>query len=171
MMKRIGDRPLTPAERQRRYRERHAERVKESQQRWLEANPERRKEVARNFYQRNKKSENARAMKWRAENPDAARKHRMDSHYRNYESDILRMAARRAKARAFLITAKDSRRIMSQPCAECGAGENLHLDHIVPISRGGLHSVGNLQMLCQRCNLSKNSQLTVEWRAKRLVAA
>lgn len=32
------------------------------------------------------------------------------------------------------------------------------LDHIVPVSRGGEHSIGNTQCLCRKCNLSKGAR-------------
>ena len=35
----------------------------------------------------------------------------------------------------------------------------LEVDHIVPISKGGITSVENLQTLCWRCNRSKGSKL------------
>lgn len=164
-MKRIGDKPMTAAERQRRYRERHADRVKASQQKWLAENPERRKEVVQAHYQRNKASENARAVAWRKANPDRIKEHRRGWHQRHREANIARMAARRAKAREYVVSDRDLRRIMAQPCAHCGSGERLHLDHIVPLARGGQHAVGNLQMLCQRCNQSKGKKVMTEWRA------
>jgi hypothetical protein len=46
-------------------------------------------------------------------------------------------------------------------CVGCGAspavtpGVTLHVDHIVPYSRGGLTAADNLQTLCDRCNLGK----------------
>lgn len=43
-------------------------------------------------------------------------------------------------------------------CNYCGAGGpgvELHADHIVPWSEGGLTSDGNLCVLCEPCNLSK----------------
>lgn len=40
-------------------------------------------------------------------------------------------------------------------CRKCGNEENLHCDHIVPISRGGGSDDDNLQTLCEECNLSK----------------
>lgn len=44
-------------------------------------------------------------------------------------------------------------------CAECTATEYLEFDHIIPWSRGGATSVGNLQLLCRRCNLAKGARI------------
>lgn len=45
-------------------------------------------------------------------------------------------------------------------CAACGVllGEGFHLDHIVPLARGGGGERGNLQLLCARCNLQKGAK-------------
>lgn len=47
-------------------------------------------------------------------------------------------------------------------CQICGAtqsdGVKLHVDHIVPIAKGGKTELGNLRTLCDRCNLGKGSQ-------------
>ena len=40
-------------------------------------------------------------------------------------------------------------------CANCGAGENLVLDHVIPIAKGGLSRLENLQLLCAECNRIK----------------
>jgi hypothetical protein len=44
-------------------------------------------------------------------------------------------------------------------CVECGATEYLEFDHVIPWSRGGATSVGNLQLLCRRCNLAKGARI------------
>ena len=44
-------------------------------------------------------------------------------------------------------------------CVYCGSNENLHLDHIIPFSKGGDTSVANLQLLCQKCNLEKSNKI------------
>lgn len=44
-------------------------------------------------------------------------------------------------------------------CRACGDDERpLHVDHITPRKKGGSNSEGNLQALCDRCNLSKGAK-------------
>lgn len=40
-------------------------------------------------------------------------------------------------------------------CRSCGATEDLEMDHIRPIHRGGKHSLENAQTLCHGCHLLK----------------
>jgi len=45
-------------------------------------------------------------------------------------------------------------------CRLCGAGPSdspLHVDHILPRSKGGSSEEHNLQVLCQRCNVGKSN--------------
>jgi 5-methylcytosine-specific restriction endonuclease McrA len=41
----------------------------------------------------------------------------------------------------------------------------VHFDHIVPLCRGGVHSIENLCASCPSCNLSKGKKLLSEWTA------
>lgn len=43
-------------------------------------------------------------------------------------------------------------------CGNSGDVEPLHVDHIIPISRGGRSDLANLQTLCQTCNLGKGNR-------------
>lgn len=44
-------------------------------------------------------------------------------------------------------------------CKECSATEDLTIDHIVPLQRGGMTIEDNLQTLCRKCNSEKGAKL------------
>lgn len=48
-------------------------------------------------------------------------------------------------------------------CLSCSSTENLTLDHVIPISRGGKDEISNLQPLCKSCNCSKGTK-TIDYR-------
>ena len=62
-----------------------------------------------------------------------------------------------AAVRARILTRDGSR------CRMCGISPNegaiLHIDHIVPVSKGGLSGEANLQTLCESCNLGKSNHM------------
>ncbi len=190
MPKLIGDKPLTSSERTKRWREKHPERYKESLRRSKENNPGAANAAGRRHYARNAESEKARSTAWREANREESRRHRRESYYRHRDENLIAMKewakknaakvrnyqhVRRERAienGIFSISDKDLNRLVSRPCAECGSVDRIEIDHIIPVSRGGTHGIGNLQPLCYKCNRSKRSRLTVEWRrAKSLVAA
>jgi 5-methylcytosine-specific restriction endonuclease McrA len=43
-------------------------------------------------------------------------------------------------------------------CRQCGSTQNLHFDHIIPVSRGGANTVANIQLLCGPCNRAKSAK-------------
>ena len=48
-------------------------------------------------------------------------------------------------------------------CFNCGSGENLTLDHHIPLSRGGQLERGNVSLLCSSCNSKKHNKLPEEF--------
>lgn len=51
-------------------------------------------------------------------------------------------------------------------CFHCGIDIILtgyHIDHWIPISRGGSNWIENLRLLCPTCNLRKHNKLPCEW--------
>ncbi len=44
---------------------------------------------------------------------------------------------------------------------KCDITINKHLDHHVPLSKGGTHTIDNVVWLCPSCNLSKNAKMPI----------
>lgn len=54
-------------------------------------------------------------------------------------------------------------------CVVCRTklGNGYHIDHILPLARGGQHQGDNIQLLCAACNLSKHAKHPVEFMQQR----
>lgn len=48
-------------------------------------------------------------------------------------------------------------------CAYCGTKGDLHMEHVIPISKGGEHHLGNIVPACQDCNYSKGRSEVEAW--------
>lgn len=72
----------------------------------------------------------------------------------------------KAKARALRKTQWWQRQIAKGVCYYCGTDiqpEELTMDHVVPIIRGGRSTRGNVVPACKTCNNKKKYLLPLEW--------
>jgi 5-methylcytosine-specific restriction endonuclease McrA len=79
------------------------------------------------------------------------------------EADINR---EKQKARELRATQWWKRRLAKGICHYCGrrfAAKELTMDHIVPVSKGGKTTKGNVVPCCKECNTEKKSKLLMEW--------
>lgn len=53
--------------------------------------------------------------------------------------------------------------VLGQACCYCGTRDRLTLDHVIPLSRGGVDCADNLLWACSRCNSSKGATDLMEW--------
>lgn len=104
------------------------------------------------YYSNNKDRLYQRSKKWAQQNPE-----KINNKYNRRRSRI-------ANAETFDIRDSFLIRLYSSPCVACGSRNKITMDHVVPISRGGRHSEGNLQPLCLSCNSGKCNKLWVEWK-------
>lgn len=44
-------------------------------------------------------------------------------------------------------------------CVFCGNKKELEVDHIIPIAKGGKHTMANFQTLCRKCNEKKSDEI------------
>ncbi len=76
------------------------------------------------------------------------------------------IAREREKARRLRRTHWWHQKIQAGVCYYCRrrvGRENLTMDHLVPLSRGGKSRKGNLVAACKECNTQKRYLLPVEW--------
>lgn len=65
------------------------------------------------------------------------------------------------------IFARDSNR-----CTYCGSIDGpFHIDHIMPVAKGGTDAISNLTVACAPCNLSKSDRTLQEWVTSRMIPA
>jgi 5-methylcytosine-specific restriction endonuclease McrA len=147
----------------------------EASRAWKAANRDAVKASGRAYYARNREAfaerylaarDRRRAKKtaymrrWRAANPEAIR-----------AIEWRRRHAIRNNPDSRRVTQMDWERLVGRfdgCCAYCGEkSDDLHLDHVVPVSRGGRHGIGNALPACPGCNQSKTNFLLIEWRLRR----
>lgn len=91
------------------------------------------------------------AIKWRKENPEKRKTILI-----NYS------AKRRSKEKEGDSFKKINQWLTSQVkiCYWCGLDckDNYHVDHYVPLAKGGKHITSNLVIACAKCNLTKNAK-------------
>lgn len=113
-------------------------------------NRERFLEYQRKRHEANPQRAVAAVAAWRRKNPDL---YRVQQH---------RYRARKANAGGKLSPNIVQRLLVLQRgrCACCGKrlGKNFHLDHIMPLARGGSNTDDNVQLLTQRCNNQKHAK-------------
>lgn len=106
----------------------------------------------------------ANAKKWRAANPEKARRIKRNNARR-------RRALESGSKRGYWITQRDRRRMWSSGlcfwCRKFVPPTERSEDHVIPVSRGGIHSIGNIVPACRTCNSEKRDLLPVEWRNRR----
>lgn len=135
---------MTPEQRQHRNAKKRA---------WSAANPDAVRKMAAAFHERNpgKRTEYRRA--WREANADRHREN---------------MALRRARRSGVHVQEIDRAEIIARDastchiCREICSPDEIHLDHIVPLSRGGEHAEANLAVSHAICNQRKGTRLLIE---------
>lgn len=134
------------------------------QRRWRKENPEKHKALWMSFYERNVESCRERARKYYYENREICiervtiyrrERYRNDPDFRSKEN------ARRRKYRKHLSDLMEDYAGMCGICGEDMFGlesdSDIHVDHIVPVSRGGTDDYDNLQPAHAVCNIKKGA--------------
>lgn len=116
------------------------ERCLETNRKWAKENPEKVRSYKRNYWLKNREKWRAYKRRWRALKQNSGGSHT--------DKDI-----------ELLFVSQEGL------CAYCSVelGDSWHVDHMMPLSRGGTDDPVNLALACAPCNLSKGSKTVEEF--------
>ena len=118
-------------------------------------NEERERESNRKWSNSNQEVVTKRTREWRQSNPERARFHELNRERRLHATPKELIPSNQALA--------DWKELYGQSCCYCGTTGKLSLEHIIPISRGGLHTLSNILWACKSCNSSKGNDTFIIW--------
>lgn len=144
----------------RRYVERNREKHAEATRAWREANPEKVRAMERKYREANPTASARAQRRWREANPDWNRR------WKKANASAVRRYANTRRAREAEVFIEEVNpdvvyEMHGGRCGICGEfiAEDFHVDHVVPIARGGQHGYVNVQPAHPFCNQSKGAKL------------
>ena len=159
------------------YRANNPEKVKAQNKKFREANPN----YAKDYHAAHRDSENLRGRLayWsnpakqslrkkldRQNNPERYRE-RNRRYAKNNQDKLneksLRRRAYKLNAKRYEVSKKEIWRLYNSKCFYCD-NKSETIEHVIPLSRGGDHGIGNLVPCCGFCNYSKAGRTVMEWR-------
>lgn len=113
------------------------------------------------YYQKNKEKKVAYYKTWRAANPSKPTDNVRQWRRAHPIERRLQSQARRAKTNGVKIIKEDIHNWDTRICGVCNEyiEDKFHIDHIIPLAKGGPHSQENLQLTHPVCNMSKGARL------------
>ena len=129
------------------YYQNHSDKIKLRNKNKRLADPVGAKEQDAKHYQNNIIARRAAIKKWKIKNPEKAKNH---------------CRIRRARKRNAIIEVFTTDQLIEKygnKCFYCITGNFEHLDHYIPLSKGGSHTLENVRPACQKCNNKKYNKL------------
>jgi hypothetical protein len=171
-------------ERVRKYRRENEEKYKDYNKKYHAENIEERRASNKEYRENNNEYEKERMVKWRKENTEHIQQYHRDYAIENKELikkytakwisenrnlTVLYQQKRRARKKQLPndFTVEEQKKVLEQfndSCALTGDKQNIHFDHVIPISIGhGGTTYGNMIPLRADLNFSKHDSNIFEW--------
>jgi hypothetical protein len=135
------------------YRERNRERISIVDKAWLERNRERKATTNKAWRERNRERRAITSKAWRERN-------------RDLDHELKRRRRCKQKNASIPLTANEKEKMLllerTRQQLQSETGREYHIDHILPITHGGIHHPVNLRILDGRENVSKQDKLFPE---------
>jgi 5-methylcytosine-specific restriction endonuclease McrA len=151
-------------ERKKKYRAQNKDKIKEYSKEYYTQNKDKIKEYSKEYYTHNRDK----LKEYYTQNKDKIKEREKKYRTQNRDKRNIRDHNRQAriKANGGKFTARQWQlllKLYDHKCAYCGKPGKLTIDHIIPISRGGLNVIENIVPACQTCNFSKSASELRTW--------
>ena len=170
------------------WKNKNPEKVKESAKKWRDNNKEKRLELQRNWRASNKDRTNEYDRKYYWQEPEKKRANRHRRYWADPEKyrkrardwskahpeagrvSALNYSASKRNAEGTFTAAdiKDLYATQGGSCYYCSVDieGGYHIEHMVPLSRGGRNDVSNICLSCAPCNLRKHTKTAEEFKGE-----
>lgn len=141
-----------------RWRKDNPERFLASMKRWRDANPDKANEGRRKWAENNRERTRENAKRWHAENPTKQAEYSHERRARQMGAFVMEVSRQEIHDR------DDG---LCYLCGEHVPIEEMHLEHLIPLIKGGTHEPNNTAVSCAPCNLFKHARIVPQGIQKR----